>query len=370
MVSTVRYRAAPPMKRTLLDLIVCPHDAEPLSADGAAAGSAELPEAELTCARGHRFAVRDGVARLTPSEAGRLGDQAGTFDTFSAKWSRVDREEVRQRVEAQYRWYVERFGFGDEDGLREFLADKRMVLEAGTGLGGDAARFARLSDATVVALDLSESIVTAQREFGAAPNLHYIQADLLRPPLPAGRFDFVSADQVVHHTPDAAAAVRSLAQLLAPGGVLAFYVYKRKAPLREHADDYLRERTTRMSVEECMEFSASMSELGRELSRLGATITLERGIPLLGIEPGEHDVQRLVYWHFLKCFWNDGFSPNLNDLVNFDWYHPPYASRHTEAEVRDWCEQLGLTIDHLDVADAGISVRAALDSGGRRPRGR
>jgi SAM-dependent methyltransferase/uncharacterized protein YbaR (Trm112 family) len=339
------------MKQDLVEILVCPHDAQPLGSNGSA---------DLTCAEGHHFPIRDGIPRLAPVEAGPLGDQSGTFDSFSAKWSRVDPEEVRQRVASQHRWYVERFGFGDEDGLGAFLADKRMILEAGTGLGGDAARFARLApDATVVALDLSDSIVTAQREFGAAPNLNFIQADLLRPPLQPEAFDFVSADQVVHHTPDAHAAVQSLAGLLKPGGVLAFYVYKRKAPLREHADDYVRERTTRMSVEDCMDVSAGMSELGRELSQLNATITLERGIPLLGIEPGEHDVQRLVYWHFLKCFWNDDFSENLNDLVNFDWYHPPYASRHTEEEVRSWCDGLGLSIEHLDVGDAGISVVAA-----------
>ena len=339
------------MKPSLLDLLVCPSD-----------GSALTPNGDgLTCASGHRFAIRDDVPRLVPPEHGPLGDQTGTFDSFSAKWSRVDSAEVQQRFEAQYAWYVQRFGFGDEDGLREFLADKRTVLEAGTGLGGDAARFARLSDATVVGLDLSESIVTAQREFGAAENLHYVQADLLRPPLPAGRFDFVSADQVVHHTPDAAAAVRSLARLVAPGGALAFYVYKVKSPIREYADDFVRERTTKMSVEECMEVSAQMSELGRELSRLGAKITLERGVPLLGIEPGEHDVQRLIYWHFLKCFWNEDFSPNLNDLVNFDWYHPPYASRHTEEEVRGWCDELGLRVEHLDNGDAGISVRTVVE---------
>jgi SAM-dependent methyltransferase/uncharacterized protein YbaR (Trm112 family) len=340
------------MKPDLLDLLVCPHDA----------GAVTLNGDGLVCASGHRFAIRDDVPRMVPEESGPLGDQTGTFDTFSAKWSRVDAEELKQRFDSQYAWYVQRFGFGDEAGLADFLADKRTVLEAGTGLGGDAARFARLSDATVVGLDLSESIVTAQREFGAAENLHYVQADLLRPPLPAGRFDFVSADQVVHHTPDAAAAVRSLARLVAPGGTLAFYVYKVKAPIREYADDYVRERTTKMSVDDCLEVSAQMSELGRELSRLDATITLERGIPLLGIAPGENDVQRLVYWHFLKCFWNEDFSPNLNDLVNFDWYHPPYASRHTEAEVRGWCDELGLRIEHLDNGDAGISVRTVVES--------
>jgi SAM-dependent methyltransferase len=336
------------LRPALLELLVCPLDAAALTAEGG----------ELICANRHRFPVRDEIPRLVPQESGPLGDQSGTFDSFSAKWSRVDDEEIRQRVEAQYRWYVERFGFGDDEGLRAFLDGKETVLEAGTGLGGDAARFARLSDATVVGLDLSESIVAAQRQFGATPNLHYIQADLLRPPVRRGTFDFVSADQVVHHTPDAAAAVRSLAGLLKPGGSLAFYVYRRKAPMREYADDFLRERTTRMSVEECMEFSHSMTELGRKLSELDARITLEHGIPLLGIEPGEHDVQRLVYWHFLKCFWNEGFSENLNDLVNFDWYHPPYASRHTKEEVLGWCDALELAVMHLDDGDAGISVLA------------
>jgi SAM-dependent methyltransferase/uncharacterized protein YbaR (Trm112 family) len=346
------------MKPALLELLVCPNDGRTLTLGGDGATNSEIDVGELTCPEGHCFAIRDGVPRLVPDEAGPTGDQTGTFDSFSAKWSRVDDEEVRQRIEAQYAWYVQRFGFGDEAGLAAFLSDRRRVLEAGTGLGGDAARFARLSEAVVVALDLSESIAVAHRTFGAGERLHYVQADLLRPPVPPGAFDFVSADQVVHHTPDAFAAVRSLATLLAPGGTLAFYVYKRKAPIREYADDYIRERTTQMTVEACMDFSASMSELGRKLSDVGATITLERPIPLLGIEAGEHDVQRLVYWHFLKCFWNDDFSPNLNDLVNFDWYHPPYASRHTEQEVRGWCDALGLTIDHVDVGDAGISVRA------------
>ena len=122
------------------------------------------------------------------------------------------------------------------------------------------------------------------------------------------------------------------------------------------ADIEVREITTKMSVEECMEFSEQVTELGRELSHLDAKVTLEKGVPLLGIEPGEHDVQRLIYWTFLKAFWNDDFSERLNTLVNFDWYHPPYASRHTPEEVSGWCEKAGLAEERIDVCESGISV--------------
>ena len=107
-----------------------------------------------------------------------------------------------------------------------------------------------------------------------------------------------------------------------------------------------------------MEFSRQVTELGRELSALDAKVILKEGVPLLGIEPGEHDVQRLIYWTFLKCFWSDQFSEGLNALVNFDWYHPPHASRHTEDEVRGWCADAGLEVEHVDVSESGISVLA------------
>jgi SAM-dependent methyltransferase/uncharacterized protein YbaR (Trm112 family) len=336
------------MSDALLDILVCPLTGEPLRPEG---------DGELVCDSGHRYPVRAGVPRMVVDVG-----QEGTSDSFSSKWTQMSSEELHQRFEQQYEWYVERYGFNGEAGLASSLERCEAVLDAGTGLGGDAARFARISEAQVVGIDLSEGIAVAHEEFGSIPNVHYVQADIMRPPFPPGRFDYISSDQVIHHTPDAQRAFATLAGLLRPDGVLTVYVYKRKAPMREHADDWLRERTTKMSPEECLEFSEGITELGRELSRLGAKIRLERGVPLLGIEPGEHDVQRLVYWHFLKCFWSEDFSPHLNDLVNFDWYHPPYASRHTPEEVEGWCGEAGLRVEHLDVSDSGISVRA------RRPR--
>lgn len=341
------------MKASLLQLLACPHDHTVLRLEDGQ-GEGEIDSGSLTCERSHRFDVREGVPRL----AGVAATRDGTFESFSSKWAQVNSEELEQRFAQQYAWYVERFGFGDESRLADFLAGREAILEAGTGLGGDAARFARLSDAQVIGLDLSEGVVGAQEHWAGPENLHYVQGDILDLPFRPESFDFVSSDQVIHHTPDPHRAFSDLAGLLRPGGHLAVYVYRVKALLRELADTAVRERTTQMTVEECMEFSEQITELGRELSRTGARVRLERGVPLLGIEPGEHDVQRLVYWTFLKCFWNEGFSERLNALVNFDWYHPPYASRHTEEEVRGWCVDVGLEIEHLDLSESGISVLA------------
>ena len=333
-----------------IEMLACPLEGGSLTLNG---------ETELVCPDGHRWPVRDEVPRMVPEQTGPgETSQDETFESFSSKWTRVSSEEIAQRYRQQHEWYVQRYGFGDEAGLAAFLGATQRVLEAGTGTGGDAARFARLCDAEVVGIDLSAAIDVAQSEFGGAPNLHFVQADILRLPFSPGLFDFISSDQVIHHTPDAPRAFRTLAERLAPAGHLAVYVYKVKAPLRELADDWIRGRSTRMSAEDCLELSRDITELGRELSRTGARVRLERGVPLLGIEPGEHDVQRLIYWTFMKCFWNEDFSENLNALVNFDWYHPPFASRHTEDEVRGWCADSGLEVEHLDVADSGISVLA------------
>jgi SAM-dependent methyltransferase len=307
---------------------------------------------EWTCPAGHRFPVVDGIPRLG------LGDQADTATSFGSKWEATPSDERRWLSAFQFEWYDQRFGWGDERALADHLAGCRHVLDAGCGLGYDADRYARLAPhAEVVGFDLSDSVGLAQREFDR-PNLTFLQADIMAPPFAPGSFDFVVSDQVIHHTPDCAAAFARLAALVAPGGQLSVYVYRRKGLLRELADDHVRARTTAMSAEECMEFSRQVTELGRELSRANATIRLEQGIPLLGIPPGEHDVQRLVYWHFLKCWWNEDAGERQSVLTNFDWYHPPYASRHTEVEVRAWCEQAGLEVLHLDVGDSGISVRA------------
>jgi SAM-dependent methyltransferase len=328
----------------LLSLLACPHDGASMAWEG---------NGRVRCAEGHAFPVTAELPNLvTDAEA-----EAATADMFGAKWAMYSDEERAALDTLQYRWYDERYGWGNEAGLAAFLADKRTILDAGCGLGRDVARYARLSTAEVVGFDLS-SAVAAARDAHNGPRRHFLFADILAPPFRPRTFDFVVADQVIHHTGDTPRAFATLADLVAPGGQIAVYVYRRKALVRELVDTHVRDITTRMSHDEAVALSEDLTELGRELSELNATITLKRGVPLLGIAPGEHDVQRLVYWHFLKCYWNAELGHDQSVRVNLDWYHPPHASRHTPEEVRGWCAAAGLRVVHLDIADSGISVRA------------
>src|SRR5262249_40045081 len=149
-----------------------------------------------------------------------------------------------------------------------------------------------------------------------------------------------------------------LVRHLAPGGHIGFYVYKKKAPIREFADDYIRQFTVGMPPDECLKVCEAITKFGQSLARLGVTIDVPEDIPILGIKAGSHDLQRLIYWHVFKCYWNETIDWDSNVITNFDWYHPLHAHRHTPDEVRGWLEDFGLNIVHFDVGDSGISALA------------
>jgi arsenite methyltransferase len=137
-------------------------------------------------------------------------------------------------------------------------------------------------------------------------------------------------------------------------------VYRRKSPVREFTDDYVRQAIAHLTDEEAWEAIRSLTRLGQALSELHATVVLEEDVPLLGIGAGEQDVQRLIYWHFAKLYWNEAWSFEENVHVNFDWYRPQYAHRQTAEEVQQWCEEAGLSIVWFHQQESGFTVRAIM----------
>lgn len=289
------------------------------------------------------------------SEAGASADEVHTSGAFSEKWTTLGQEaddESEGWKQTQFRWYLQCYGFESEEELATFLSDKRTILDAGCGPGYKAAWLARLAPhASVVAMDLSDSIYVAAERYSGQPNLSYVKGDIARTPFVYGAFDLVSCDQVLHHTDDPPQTLREFARILADGGVLNTYVYARKALPRELLDERFREACKSLTSEQVWELSDQLTRLGKSLSELQATIDVP-DMPALGIKGGRQDVQRFIYWNFLKCFWSDEFGFEASRAVNFDWYAPSTAFRYSMEEFRAMTEAAGFRADFLRSEEA------------------
>ena len=66
------------------------------------------------------------------------------------------------------------------------------------------------------------------------------------------------------------------------------YVYKKKGPIREFSDDYIRQFTVGMPVDECLRICDAITKFGKSLADLNVTIDVPEDISVLGIEAGKY----------------------------------------------------------------------------------
>ena len=255
-------------------------------------------------------------------------------------------------------WILDKYGWGNSESFKKVMESKRHILDAGTGLGRVVADFCEVNKSgEVFGVDLSDAVEGAYQNTKKYQNAHILQADLMNLPFNRGSFDFIFSEGVLHHTPNTQTAFEVLVNYLAPKGEISIYIYGKKGPIREFCDDYIRQSTTKLSAEECWEFSKRITTLGRALSDLQIEFEIPEDIPALSMRAGKYNLQRFFYYHIFKCFWNDRFTFDENNLINFDWYHPAYAHRHTPEEVRAWFQKSGLQVTHLDISESGITAR-------------
>ena len=304
------------------------------------------------------FCARHALPKQATTAREGAAQQVKTNDTFSDKWTRFKNYGLEpQHQDFLFGWYCRKFGLQTHDELKAFYARRRRVLECGPGSGFNTKFIAEHCPGEVFALDISAAAFTTFENTRHLPNCTVVQADLMEAPFPDDYFDFIIADGVLHHTPNTRAAMEALYRKLQPGGQFFFYVYKKMGAARVFCDEHIRKNFMSLSPEECYAACEGLTELGRELSRLNAKITLAKPIPVLGIPAGTHDVQRLIYYNFIKCFWNEAFDYGTNNMVNFDWYHPHNAWQHTQDEVEGWLRDLGAKEWQVNDANPnGISV--------------
>lgn len=289
-------------------------------------------------------------------------NQKQTADIFGYKWSKRDTFESEASLKRQEKWMIERYCSGALDNRDAwFTGEPKVILDAGCGAAMSALQLfgKHLANNKFIGVDISEAVWVAQERFREAGyDGEFYQCDLNAIPVPDESVDIIFSEGVLHHTDSVEDAINALTAKLKSGGRFLFYVYRKKGPVREFTDDYIRQTILPMNNDEAWEALRPLTRLGIALGELNVTVDVPEDIPMLGIKKGPMDLQRLIYWHVCKMY----YDPNLNEEemnhINFDWFRPLNCIRSTAEEIRKYCDQAGLDIEMMNSQESGFTVVA------------
>lgn len=288
-------------------------------------------------------------------------DQGQTQEAFGFKWAKRETYESENSQKATKQWLLNKYFGGNNVLMEELFFDGAFVLDAGCGSGfsfsclvGDQCR-----NFDYVGVDISSAVDIAKDRFEKlkCPSA-FMQASVLELPIMDESFDIVFSEGVLHHTDSVERGVIELTRILKKGGKLLFYVYAKKAPIREFCDDYIRDQLKDLTDEEAWDALLSLTQFGVTLGNLNMEIEIPNPIPLLGIPEGKVNLQRLFYYYMFKAYYRPDYTLDEMNHINFDWYRPLNCSRHTPDQIRDIVNRAGLRIERINVEESGISVIA------------
>ncbi|GJL61922.1 MAG: methyltransferase [Nitrospirales bacterium] len=313
-------------------------------------------EGEVVVIRGIEMMMIHGILR---SKSIMSESQEQTKKTFGFKWHQRNSFEGNVVLANMRAWLIERYGnVAHADWLREY-GESPLILDAGCGAAMSALELFNevLGSARYLGVDISTAVDVASVRFAERGlSAGFVQSDLTQLPFAPCSFDIIFSEGVLHHTDSTEHAFFSLANLLKPGGRFLFYVYQKKGPVREFTDDHIRAQLQGMTSEQAWEAMVPLTKLGQLLGELNIEIDVPEPIDLLNIPAGKIDLQRFFYWHVCKAYYRPDMMLDEMNHINFDWYAPRNAHRHTIDEVRTWCARAGFTIEREQVQEAGITI--------------
>jgi len=220
----------------------------------------------------------------------------------------------------------------------------QTILEAGSGAG----RFTEVlvsTGANVLSFDLSIAVDANYANNGHHANLCLMQADLLSIPVRPRSMDKVLCLGVLQHTPDPAAAFRSLTKHVRPGGELVIDVYAARLRSLISWKYALRPLTRRMNRQQLHRLIAAVTPRLVPVSAALYRMFGRTGARLLPI---------VQYDHL-------GLPTALNRdwavLDTFDMYAPAHDHPQTPRTVRQWYRDAGFVDVTVEYGPNGVIAR-------------
>ena len=287
----------------------------------------------LSCVACHSTYQHDGVLRFVDREAytESFGLQWRTFSRVQLDSGRLADSERRLRAET---------------GLHPADLEGKIVLEAGCGMGRFLDVVSRDGAALAVGVDLSSAVDAAAANLGQRANVLIAQGDIFRLPFKPRAFDVVYSIGVLHHTPSAERAFKTLVGLVKPGGTIAISVYAATVrPGVPWALNIFRRQAWRV--------------ITKRLPRRVMMWWSKYVVPVFWVVD-RIPVVRYVRYLFPVLIYKN-YPLEWSVLDTFDTYATSLESRHRPKEVFRWFREMGLTdIDLMDSDDGWVSVRGRL----------
>lgn len=326
------------MKQALLSVLACPNCGGELALEASEATDGEVMTGILKCAGcDSSYAIDRGVPRMNLA----MDPLRNVAATFSFEWKEhfagaMEEETLFGRTRDED-WQMVRDGMQ----IRDEAVRGAVVLDAGCGSARFSHLFAEHGAAMVVGIDINEAVDGAFAASRGYPDVHIVQANIFQLPFRRQVFDLVWCNGVIHHTPDAAGAHRSLSGHVRLGGILYVWVYaKRFNPFRAVKTAFDAVGLSKLSPQAIMRIAKGITYPSLVM------LAVYRGIRRVpGFRPRGSWGKRTVRPRTVSEL----------QLTWFDALSPEFDTRHTEAEVIGWFEREGFTdIVPLDEPKVGV----------------
>ena len=252
-------------------------------------------------------------------------------ENFGFQWNKF----VGTQVDKESHLNISKDRFFAETGWDKEDLSGKNILEVGSGAGRFSQIILDYTKGDLYSVDYSNAVEANFKNNGPHERLHLFQASIYEMPFAKAQFDKVICIGVLQHTPDVEKSVKSLIDMVKPGGELLVDFY----PItgwwtKVHAKYLLRPFTKKMSHEKLIKKIERnidwMIKTTQFFTKIGVGRLFNRFIPICDIDG---TLPRNLPYQQLR---------ELCVLDTFDMFSPEYDQPQKIKTVVNWFNKYGM----------------------------